>query len=376
MSVASTVKNASDQQGQSFTNNLPNQEQTNLAPDVCSAGSPGVTSAESEKPIIGSVSLGLKQPVAKALAEVPSIEQAKAPEGTTSASPADQVCFAASSSDVARKGATSAPPGSPTSRVYKKVATILTMSPLRFPGMKKENRIEMRVLTIVAIVVTVAGIFSVIGFLIATRRSGTKLKDYCDTEGCLYHAWTLTRKLNRSIDPCDDFTAYVCSAWAPSGAYSEQAKSPIDGILYSRFIGFREMLTKGTRQLPVGEKARAMQDACMDSAAETAATIEEFRRLMQAMRLSWPEPPSRDSNALGVVLSLAFQWQIPLWLMINTPTLQKTDWRLSVRPGEYIPLLQEPVRQRDERRWVRGLLDWLLQRLAYQRHHSFKEIPK
>ncbi|XP_049528377.1 endothelin-converting enzyme 1-like [Dermacentor silvarum] len=231
-------------------------------------------------------------------------------------------------------------PCTPTTKAFKEVATILTMSPLRFPGMRKDDRIGMSVLTIVGIALTVAGILVVIGFLITTRRSVTNLKNYCDTEGCLYHAWTLTRKLNHSIDPCDDFTAYVCSAWAPSGMYSDQAKSPIDGILYARFIGFREMLAKGARQLPVGEKARAMHDACMDSAAEAAANMEEFRRLMQAMRLSWPEPPGKDSNALGLLLSLAYQWQVPLWLVINTPALQKTDWRLSVRPGDYIPLLK------------------------------------
>ncbi|XP_049528803.1 endothelin-converting enzyme 1-like [Dermacentor silvarum] len=322
MSAGSTVKNASDQQGQSSTNHSANQEQTSPAPDVCRASSSGATSGEIEKQ------------------GVLVLEPAKAPGGTTSASAADQVCFAASSSDVPQKGAKSAPPSSPTSRTFKEIAAILSMSPLRLPGMKKDDRIGMSVLTIVAIAVTVASILGVIGFLIATRHSGIKLKDYCDTDGCLYHAWMLTRKLNHSIDPCDDFTGYVCSAWAPSGVYSEQAKSPIDGILYARFIGFREMLAKGTRLLPVGEKARAMHDACMDSAAEAAANMEEFRRLMQAMKLSWPEPPGKDSNALGLLLSLAFQWQIPLWLMINTPTLQKTDWRLSIRPGEYIPLLK------------------------------------
>nr|XP_054922566.1 endothelin-converting enzyme 1-like [Dermacentor andersoni] len=345
-SVASTVQDASDQQGSSSTYHSYNHEQTSLAPDVCSASSRSAISADSEKPIRGRVSQGLNEPVAKVLQDVPSIEPAKAPEGATRASPTDHVCPAARSPDVppsaarAHKGDMTASPCSPTTRALKEAATILSMKPLRFPGMKKDDMIRMRVLTIASIVVTVTVILGVIAFAIITHHRGAKLKDYCDTDGCLYHARTLTRKLNQSIDPCVDFAAYVCSAWVPSGVYSEQTKSPIDGILYSRFIGFPEMLANGARELPVGEKARAMHVACMDSAAQAVANIEEFRHLMQAMRLSWPEPPREDSNALGVLLSLAFQWQIPLWIAVNAPALQKTDWRLRIRPGDYIPLLK------------------------------------
>ncbi|XP_075552125.1 endothelin-converting enzyme 1-like [Dermacentor variabilis] len=342
-SVASTVKNASDQQGPSSTYHSPNPEQTSL---VCSASSPGATSAETKKPISGRVPQGLNEPVAKALEDVPSIETAKTPEGAASASPTDHVCSAERSPDVApsaagaHKGDMTASPSSPTTRVLKEAATILSMSPLRFPGTKKDDTIGIRALTVVSIVVAAIGFFSVIGFFFTTNRPSAKLKGYCDTDGCLYHTRTLTRKLNQSISPCDDFTAYVCSAWVPSGVYSEQTKSPIDGILYSRFIGFPEMLANGARELPVGEKARVMHVACMDSAAQAVANIEEFRRLMQAMRLSWPEPPREDSNALGVLLSLGFQWQIPLWIAVNPPALQKTDWRLRIRPGDYIPLLK------------------------------------
>ncbi|XP_049528378.1 uncharacterized protein LOC125947525 [Dermacentor silvarum] len=76
MSAASTVKSASDQQGQSSTDHSANQEQTSPAPDVCRASSSGATSGEIEKQVSGSVSQGLKQPVAKALVEVPSIVSA------------------------------------------------------------------------------------------------------------------------------------------------------------------------------------------------------------------------------------------------------------------------------------------------------------
>ncbi|XP_075552127.1 neprilysin-1-like [Dermacentor variabilis] len=276
----------------------------------------------------------------------PQVEPTKAREGAADASPTDHVCPVARSPDVApgaaaaHKGKVTASPCSPTTRALKQAAAILSMSPLKLHGMKKDDTIRMRVLTIVSIVVTVTVILGVIAFAIMTHQRGAKLKGYCDTDGCLYHAQTLTHKLNQSIDPCVDFAAYVCSAWVPSGVYSEQTKSPIDGILYSRFIGFPEMLANGARELPVGEKARVMHVACMDSAAQAVANIEEFRRLMQAMRLSWPEPPREDSNALGVLLSLAFQWQIPLWIAVNAPALQKTDWRLRIRPGDYIPLLK------------------------------------
>ncbi|KAL3204773.1 hypothetical protein MRX96_011746 [Rhipicephalus microplus] len=78
---------------------------------------------------------------------------------------------------------------------------------------------------IASVIVTVALCVLLLGslFLLTTRRSVIRLK-LCRTEDCQRHATLLTEYLNTTLDPCDDFEAYVCSAWQISKEYREQAK--------------------------------------------------------------------------------------------------------------------------------------------------------
>ncbi|KAH7938212.1 hypothetical protein HPB49_021746 [Dermacentor silvarum] len=164
-----------------------------------------------------------------------------------------------------------------------------------------------------------------------------KHKIYCETEGCLLHARLLTEKLSKTIDPCKDFSAYVCSAWSRVGDYREQLKTPIDSILYYRFVRFSKMLAAGAEKLPVGRKAEVMHQSCMGPYSRGNTSFENFRRLMKAMNLSWPEDPGEDVNALGVMLSLSYRWQISIWITVAG---KDAYWRLGIGPAEYIQLLR------------------------------------
>ncbi|KAH7938213.1 hypothetical protein HPB49_021747 [Dermacentor silvarum] len=225
---------------------------------------------------------------------------------------------------------------SPASRAFREAAALLMVSPLKFSNISKNNPFKEALFAVVAAAVVLTVMVAVVAIAIVSHER-TKRRIYCETEGCLLHTLLLTEKLNKTIDPCKDFSAYVCSAWSRSGDYREHVKTPIDNILYKRFVRFSKMLAVGTQQLPAGRKAVVMHQSCMGSYSRGNTSIENFRRLMKAMNLSWPEDPGEDVNALGVMLSLSYRWQITIWITVSG---KDAYWRLGIGPAEYIPLLK------------------------------------
>ncbi|KAL1473903.1 hypothetical protein MTO96_038380 [Rhipicephalus appendiculatus] len=135
---------------------------------------------------------------------------------------------------------------------------------------------------------------------------------YCVTPDCLSHAELLTANLNRSVDPCEDFSAYVCSYWGRLGLRREHIKTPVDQMSIARMANFGTFLNLGTLKLPVGTKALASYESCVSAHDDNGVYLEHFRALMRDMGLYWPEPPPDNSNALEVNLALSYKWHVHL----------------------------------------------------------------
>ncbi|KAK8778074.1 hypothetical protein V5799_020575 [Amblyomma americanum] len=212
-------------------------------------------------------------------------------------------------------------------------------TPVKLSGMRNDKAPKKKVAMAVAAAVVVAAIIT-LALLAASHRAPVIDEDYCTSDECAFHVNMLTARLDNSIDPCEDFSAYVCSSWSRSADYIEFAKSPIDHMLFSRFSRFKSMLEEGTRKLPAGEKARAMYDVCMSTDVDDKGNIENLLPLMQAVGLSWPEQRAHNRSALGVSLALSYKWQLPLWVSVEVPiSRNNTKWRLHIKPGDHVPLL-------------------------------------
>ncbi|XP_077553624.1 endothelin-converting enzyme 1-like [Haemaphysalis longicornis] len=98
-----------------------------------------------------------------------------------------------------------------------------------------------------------------------SKAIASRPPEICQTEGCTGHVSLLTRHLNRSIDPCDDFGAYVCSAWRPSSDSYLLGTSVMSDVFYSWFRNFNRTLYEGTKKLHVGVKPLAMYASCMST---------------------------------------------------------------------------------------------------------------
>ncbi|KAL1435315.1 hypothetical protein MTO96_011227 [Rhipicephalus appendiculatus] len=110
------------------------------------------------------------------------------------------------------------------------------------------------------------GIFTVLVLfmaLVLIRHYKTTAADTCVTEDCLVHASLLKDIVNTSIDPCYDFSAYVCSRWVPKHTrFRDNVHSVIDDLRYSWYTNFGEILRLGSLTLLEGKKPLAMYNMC------------------------------------------------------------------------------------------------------------------
>ncbi|KAH7937699.1 hypothetical protein HPB49_014831 [Dermacentor silvarum] len=161
----------------------------------------------------------------------------------------------------------------------------------------------------------------------------------CSTEDCIVHADILTASLNRSLDPCDDFRAFVCSAWSPRRHYREHVTSVMDDVIFSHLEALSTVLRDGSAVLPVAEKARRMHELCERYFENGGANIKRLNEILKYIGLGWPEEPEVHPAPafFDVLMELSLKWQVPFWISVSVLSgPDSTRGRLLIKPGDYI----------------------------------------
>ncbi|XP_075539978.1 phosphate-regulating neutral endopeptidase PHEX-like [Dermacentor variabilis] len=194
----------------------------------------------------------------------------------------------------------------------------------------------------IVLMLIVTAVTIVIVFLFARGGKSPPSPPFCKTDDCLAHSWRLSNGLNRHLDPCHNFSAYVCSAWSPPKGYLEYSNSAMDDVRKSWFPHFYSVLSEGTKTISVGRKPMAMYESCMGHRSEYGSNLDIFWKFLNECRLSWPEKPApNDTSALDVLMTLAFKWQVPLFFQVRAMRLSPPNWRFILEPGSLIPILYQ-----------------------------------
>ncbi|KAH9368162.1 hypothetical protein HPB48_000422 [Haemaphysalis longicornis] len=161
---------------------------------------------------------------------------------------------------------------------------------------------------------------------------------FCETEDCLLHSRLLHESRRKGLDPCEDFAAYVCSAWTPRQEYGAYYASTIDEGRILASSELRTTLLLGSQKLPVGKKPLAMYESCMGRAQEYGANVTLFHDFLKACKLAWPgSSPYENVSPLEILVTLAVKWQTPV--LFHVKTLRRTldqKWLVSISPGQYL----------------------------------------
>ncbi|KAH8038661.1 hypothetical protein HPB51_002805 [Rhipicephalus microplus] len=196
----------------------------------------------------------------------------------------------------------------------------------------------------VAILFTVATIL----YSFVARDKAEELVPLCSTEDCTVHADILTANLNRSLDPCDDFRAYVCSAWSPRRYYREHVTSVMDDVIFSYLEDLSAVLRDGSAVLPAGEKAHRMYELCEQYFEDGGANVKRLNFILRFLNLSWPEG-SEDDQAppfFDQLMEVSLKWQVPFWISVRVLSQPDSSrGRLLIKPGDYVAIARNHHRR-------------------------------
>ncbi|XP_077524845.1 endothelin-converting enzyme-like 1 [Amblyomma americanum] len=134
----------------------------------------------------------------------------------------------------------------------------------------------------------------------------------------MQHAFLLSAALNRSLDPCEDFGAYVCSAWLSSSAHSRSLQED----LWYRWTKQTAHQLVRQRLFPEARpmvKAATMLQRCLDmdgdSSRENTRIFHHFLR-QRNLSAAPGEQTVAGAHALDVLLDLAINWRMSLWFSV------------------------------------------------------------
>ncbi|XP_077500120.1 endothelin-converting enzyme 2-like [Amblyomma americanum] len=195
------------------------------------------------------------------------------------------------------------------------------------------------VLLLLALALATMYIVNVIHLQSASQLVAVKHKA-CPSQECQRHARLLIGGLNRSLDPCHDFGAYVCSAWKPRSrsteGYSNDFNSQLNDVVTSWLKGLEDLLIAGVDEVKVAVKPLALLRSCRVRRRATGVDLEDFREFMSLLGLCWPHDTCCDVSALGVLLGLVYRWDLCFWLrlrVLRDSELNGSGRRLTVYPG-------------------------------------------
>ncbi|XP_064466360.1 phosphate-regulating neutral endopeptidase PHEX-like [Ornithodoros turicata] len=136
-------------------------------------------------------------------------------------------------------------------------------------------------------------------------------QNVCDTQDCFEHARTLLRDINTSVDPCQDFSAFVCSNWNRDIAASVASEMRNK---WSKDVA--TMLERGVFSFNATRKAADLFAACTNRSAVDKERVQEFTEFLRSKNIPWPHGPPRNVDPLSVLIDLDANFLADLWFHV------------------------------------------------------------
>ncbi|XP_077534531.1 neprilysin-like [Haemaphysalis longicornis] len=173
------------------------------------------------------------------------------------------------------------------------------------------------VLTVVLLLTLVLVVFSLVQFSYASRSR------LCETSDCRFHAHLVVGGLNKSLDPCEDFAAFVCSAWKPMSHYVDGEVSTRADVVQNFASHFNSSLAKD-REIPAARQAHDLLTTCLNKTAYGAEGRHVISQFLADEGVPWPRPAVTSlpvvASPFRVLLRFALKWRLPLWFDVRVLT--------------------------------------------------------
>ncbi|XP_077553377.1 neprilysin-2-like [Haemaphysalis longicornis] len=194
------------------------------------------------------------------------------------------------------------------------------------------------------------------------------------SDACLKYGKLLAATLDRKVDPCDDFTAFVTSRWASPKEQRLEEGWKLQWNLKYAFINtlMNELRSAGSSSAyPLMRVAEAFFTSCKgDTTRNPVETHKFFKELLRNINIPWPERPPSGVDPLDAFLNLCIRFQVALWFDIKMAPGKSVKGRKAVyitpsAQHKYLNVKYKKMMRKDDFT-VTKYIDNLLKYFPYQ----------
>ncbi|XP_065295173.1 endothelin-converting enzyme 1-like [Dermacentor albipictus] len=195
---------------------------------------------------------------------------------------------------------------------YPSIQERITATPQFFPWKQHSRRHDQRLRTICMLLLsaaTVIVLLVVFTLLLTGPRTGRSTREPCWTLSCRRYVDLLEASMDTTLDPCQDFHAFVCSRWKPEAGgrtFLEDAMLAVQNVVIERATA-AEIPAKDQNR---SQKATMLYQSCLAKGVHGTGSFKAFLDIVMAS--PWPDI-NTSIDPLGVLLDLSFQWRCPVF---------------------------------------------------------------
>ncbi|XP_037500999.2 neprilysin-1 [Rhipicephalus sanguineus] len=135
--------------------------------------------------------------------------------------------------------------------------------------------------------------------------------DTCRSDDCAAFGEELHAAINWSIDPCQDFHAFVCGGWDDPRRQTTTESRMVAAALDLAIEEVKADLARQGNAPQQRSKAAQFFESCVIAGTQKMHNLKEFADFRRSLGLLWPEHnPGDATHPLDVMINLALNWEM------------------------------------------------------------------
>ncbi|KAH8026970.1 hypothetical protein HPB51_000568 [Rhipicephalus microplus] len=179
---------------------------------------------------------------------------------------------------------------------------------------------------------------------VVTREKPRLLVDTCRNDACAAFGEELHAAINWSVNPCEDFHAFVCGGWDDPQRQTATAARMVAAALDQAIEEVKADLARQGSSPQHSSKAAQFFESCVIADTQKHQNLEEFADFRQSLGLVWPERnPSDDTHPLDIMVNLAINWEMNFFFDLGVVAMRQST-SLLVSRGRMDDVWEEKLR--------------------------------
>ncbi|XP_037500997.1 neprilysin-1-like [Rhipicephalus sanguineus] len=175
-----------------------------------------------------------------------------------------------------------------------------------------EARYRGRVIMLLVVpAITVVLVLMAVVIYIVTMEKPRIRVDTCKSDDCAAFGKELHAAINWSIDPCQDFHAFVCGGWDDPLRQKTTESRMVAAALDLAIQEAKADLVQQGNAPQQRSKATNFFGSCIIAGTQKQNNLKEFADLRHSLGLLWPERNLSDTtHPLDIMVNLALNWEM------------------------------------------------------------------